>query len=398
MKFQGLHIGVPKEIMLGENRVAATPETVRKLVADGAVVLIEEGAGLGAFFEDEEYKVAGAMIEHDVVKLFGSSDIIMKVKEPMINTALNRHEVDLMRKGQVLVTFLHPANPLNHTMVKDLAARGVIALSLDSIPRIPRAQSMDALTSMSTVAGYKAVISASTMLPKFLPMVGTAVGMIQPAKVLVVGIGVAGLQALATAKRLGAVTFAADIRPEAVEQATSLGAKVVPTGVPPEQAVGAGGYARHLPDDLLEKERAAFRDIVADVDVVVLCALVPGRLAPVLVTERMVKSMRHGSIIEDISIDQGGNCELTAPGKVVKRYDVTINGTKNIPGSVPVTATHMFAKNILNFVSLLVKDGAVNVDRSDEIVRSALVTIDGSVVHEGALEAMRDVGAGAKQG
>jgi NAD(P) transhydrogenase subunit alpha len=397
MKFQGLHIGVPKEIMLGEDRVAATPETVRKLTADGAVVCIQEGAGLGAFFEDEEYKVAGAMIEHDVAKLYSSSDIVMKVKEPMLNGTLNRHEVDLMHKGQVLVTFLHPANPLNHAMVQDLAAKGVIALSLDSIPRIPRAQSMDALTSMSTVAGYKAVISASTMLPKFLPMVGTAAGMIQPAKVFVVGTGVAGLQALATAKRLGAVTYAADVRPEAVEQATSLGAKVVDTGVKADEAVGQGGYARHLPEELLEKERAAFKDIVTEVDVVILSALVPGRLAPILVTERMVKSMRHGSIIEDISIDQGGNCALTAPGKVVKRYDVTINGTKNIPGSVPVTATHMFAKNILNFVSLLVKDGAVNIDRSDEIVHSALVTVDGKVVHEGALEAMAEVGAGGRR-
>ncbi len=396
MKYKGLTIGVPKEIMLGENRVAATPETVKKLIAEGARVLVQSNAGIGAFFEDEEYSAAGASIESDVNKLFSQSDIIMKVKEPMFNEALGMHEVDLMRSGQLLVTFLHPANPLNHEMVRNLAKKGIISLSLDSIPRISRAQSMDALTSMSTVAGYKAVISASTMLPKFIPMVGTAVGMIQPAKIFVMGAGVAGLQALATAKRLGAATFAADVRPEAVEQAKSLGAKIIDTGIDPKDAIGAGGYAKHLPDELLEKERSAFRDIIREVDVVVLSALVPGKLAPILLTEEMVKSMSHGSIIEDISIDQGGNCALTVPGKVVKRYDITINGTKNIPGSVPVTATHMFSKNILNFVAILVKDGKIHLDLNDEIVKSALVTYEGKVVHEGALEAMREL-EGAKK-
>lgn len=391
MKFKGLTIGVPKEIMLGENRVAATPETVKKLVAEGAQVLVQSGAGIGAFFEDEEYVAAGAHIESDVVRLFAKSNIIMKVKEPMLNESLGTHEVDLMHEGQLLVTFLHPANPLNHEMVRNLAKKGIISLSLDSIPRISRAQSMDALTSMSTVAGYKAVISASTMLPKFIPMVGTAVGMIQPAKIFVVGAGVAGLQALATAKRLGAATFAADVRPEAVEQAKSLGAKIVDTSIDPKDAIGVGGYARHLPEELLEKERNAFKGIIQEVDVVVLSALVPGKLAPILLTEEMVKSMAHGSIIEDISIDQGGNCALTVPGKVVKRYDVTINGTKNIPGSVPVTATHMFSKNILNFIAILVKDGKVHIDLNDEIIRSALVTYKGNVVHEGALEAMKEM-------
>jgi NAD(P) transhydrogenase subunit alpha len=231
------------------------------------------------------------------------------------------------------------------------------------------------------------------MLPKFIPMVGTAVGMIQPAKIFVVGAGVAGLQALATAKRLGAATFAADVRPEAVEQAKSLGAKIIDTGIDPKDAIGAGGYAKHLPEALLERERNAFRDIIREVDVVVLSALVPGKLAPILLTEEMVKSMAHGSIIEDISIDQGGNCALTVPGKVVKRFDITINGTKNIPGSVPVTATHMFSKNILNFVSILVKDGKINIELTDEIIRSALVTHEGNVVHEGALEAMKELEA-----
>jgi len=396
MKFKGLTICVPKEIMTDENRVAATPETVKKLISEGAVVVIQSGAGVGAFFEDEEYRAVGAIIENDVEKLFSMANIIMKVKEPMHNEALGKHEVDLLREGQLLVTFLHPANPLNHEMVRNLAKKGVISLSLDSIPRISRAQSMDALTSMSTVAGYKAVISASTMLPKFIPMVGTAVGMIQPAKIFVVGAGVAGLQALATAKRLGAETYAADVRPEAIEHAKSLGAKIIDTGINPKDAIGPGGYAKHLPEELLETERNAFRDIIKEVDVVILSALVPGKLAPILITEDMVKTMTHGSIIEDISIDQGGNCALTVPGKVVKRFNITINGTKNIPGSVPVTATHMFSKNILNFVSILVKDGKIQLDLSDEIIRSALVTYEGKVVHEGALEAMKEVGGANK--
>ncbi len=396
MDFKNLTIGIPKEILRGENRVAATPETAKKLVNEGARVVVEKDAGKGAFFEDHEYTNAGAEIADNVETLYRVSDIIMKVKEPVMNVAVGRHEVDMMHEGQLLVTFLHPANPLNHKMVQDIAEKGIISLSLDSIPRISRAQSMDALTSMSTVAGYKAVISASTMLPKFIPMIGTAAGMIQPAKIFVVGTGVAGLQALATAKRLGAVSYAADVRPEAVEQAKSLGAKIIDTGIPPEEAVGKGGYAKHLDEDLVAIERNSFKEIIREIDVVVLSALVPGKLAPILISEEMVKSMNHGSIIEDISIDQGGNCELTESGKVVKRFDVTINGTKNIPGSVPVTATHMFAKNILNFVKLLVKDGSIHIDQDDEIIQSALVTINGKLVHEGALEAIEEVAGGIK--
>ena len=388
MKYQGLSIGIPREVMDGENRVAATPDTVKQFVQQGASVVIEQGAGIGAFIEDREYETVGARIETDIETVYRDPDILLKVKEPMPHPVLGRHEVELMRGGQVLVAFLHPANPSNHAMVKALAEKGVASFSLDSIPRISRAQAMDALTSMSTVAGYKSIISASVMLPKFMPMVGTATGMIQPAKIFVVGAGVAGLQALATAKRLGAVVYAADVRPDALEQAKSLGAKIVETGIPAEQAVGEGGYARQLPDEWLQKEREAFRDIVKDMDVVVLSALVPGRQAPILVTDDMVATMGNGSIIEDIAIDQGGNCELTEPGKVVKRHQVVINGTKNIPGSVPVTATHLFSKNIMNFVALLVKDGKIELDMNDEIVRSSLVTRDGALFHEGTLEAI----------
>lgn len=297
----------------------------------------------------------------------------------------------MMRKGQVLISFLHPASPVNHRMIRDLAKQGVTGLTLDGIPRITRAQAMDALTSMSTVAGYKSIIMAAGVFTRFLPMIGTAVGVIQPAQVFVIGAGVAGLQAIATAKRLGAVVTAADVRPDAIEQARSLGVKVVETGVPPEVAIGRGGYAQHLSDEWISKERQAIREAVAASDILILTALVPGRIAPMLVTGDMVKSMRPGSVIVDISIDQGGNCELTKFGETAVEHGVTIFGTKNIPGSVPTSSTWMFANNILNFVQYVVKDGAISLDRSDEIIASSLTAIDGEIVHAGALEAMAEV-------
>ena len=388
MNFKGLTIGIPKEIMEHEFRVAAIPDTIKKLVAQGARVVIESNAGAGAHFSDEEYRAAGAEIEPDCEKIYSTADIILKVKEPIFNTAKNRHEVSMMKKGQVLVSFLHPASPVNHGMVRDLAKQGVTGLTLDGIPRITRAQNMDALTSMSTVAGYKSIIMAADIFTRFLPMIGTAVGVIQPAKVFVIGAGVAGLQAIATAKRLGAAVFAADIRPDALEQAKSLGVKAVETGVPAEVAIGGGGYAQHLSDEWIAKERKALREAVVSSDIVILTALVPGKIAPVLVTGDMVEAMRPGSVIVDISIDQGGNCALTKFGETVVEHGVTIFGTKNIPGSLPTSSTWMFANNILNFVQYIVKDGRISLDRADEIIASSLTTIDGELVHAGALEAM----------
>jgi NAD(P) transhydrogenase subunit alpha len=388
MKFEGLTIGVPKEIMEGERRVAAVPDTVKKMVAEGAKVLIEVGAGLGSYYADEEYQAAGAELVADVEELFMKSDLILKVKEPQFNPNKGKHEVEMMKNGQYLVTFLHPASPGNHKMINDLATRGVIGLTLDGIPRISRAQSMDALTSMSTVAGYKSVLLAANRLPKFLPMVGTAVGMIQPANVFVIGAGVAGLQAIATAKRLGAIVHAADIRPDASEQAKSLGAKTIDLGVPAEIAVGEGGYAKKLPEEWLIKEREVLKEVVTKMDVIILSALIPGKLAPILITEEMVKSMKPGAAIVDISIDQGGNCEATEAGKVVEKYGVSIDGTKNIPGMVPTSSTWMFANNIYNYILNLVSDGKIVLNMDDEIIATSLVTNNGQIVHAGALEAM----------
>lgn len=381
-------IGVPREIMHDEARVAASPEAVAKYVADGFTVLFEKGAGEGAFYHDEEYKKAGAELIDGPKEIYDRSDIIIKVKEPLFNEQMGVHEIDMMHKGQYIITFIHPASPVNHDMVRKMAAQGVIGLTLDGVPRISRAQNLDALTSMSTCAGYKGILMAANDLASFMPQMFTVVGKIDPMKVMVIGVGVAGLQALATAKRLGAVLYAADIRPAAAEQATSLGAKLVDTGVAPELAIAEGGYAKHLPEDVLVKERELLKSTIQDMDIVFCSALVPGKIAPVIITEEMVKGMKPGSVIVDISIDQGGNCEITPAGRREVKHGVVLEGIKNIPGMLPKSSTWMFSQNMYNLVKYLVKDGKMNLDMSDEICQKILVTRDGEIVHEGTREAM----------
>lgn len=382
-------IGVPKEIMSGEARVAASPDTVKAMVDQGLTVMVEKGAGEGSYYHDPEYEKAGATMVADCEEIFKKADLIIKVKEPLFNEEKNKHEVDMMHKGQYLITFIHPAAPVNHEMVKKMAKQGVISLTLDGVPRISRAQNLDALTSMSTCAGYKGILMAADRLPKFIPQIFSAVGVIKPCQVLVIGTGVGGLQALATAKRLGAVIHAADIRPDAAEQASSLGAKVVDLEVDPKDAVGEGGYALALSEENLKKEREVLKDVVKDMDIIFCSALVPGELAPTLITEEMVKTMKPGSVIVDISIDQGGNCAITPPGKIEVKHHVTLIGIKNIPGMLPTSSTWMFAQNIANFVKYLVKDGKIVLDREDEIIAKSLTTIDGEIVHKGARKAMK---------
>lgn len=388
MQFKGLVFGIPREIMPGERRVSAIPETVEKLVSGGATVLVEKGAGEGAHISDDDYRGAGARIVEDVAVLYAQSNVVLKAKEPLFNSEKNKHEVEMMPRGQVLVTFIHPAAPANHEMVNKLVEQGVTGLTLDGIPRISRAQAMDALTSMSTVAGYKSVLMAANRIARFLPMIGSAVGMIKPANVLVLGTGVAGLQAVATAKRLGAVVTAVDIRPDAAEHAKSLGAKIIDTGVPADVAMGEGGYARHLPQEWLLKEREAIAETAAAADIIVSMALVPGKLAPVLLTEKMVQAMTPGSAIIDVAIDQGGNCELTVGGEIIEKYGVSIEGTKNIPGLVPASSTLMLARNIYNYIAYFIKEGRIELDLEDEIIASSIVSKDGKLLHAGAREAM----------
>lgn len=381
-------IAIPKEIMHGEDRVSASPETVAAMVREGWTVLVEKGAGNGAFYHDEEYVKAGAELVSDVQDMYNRAELVLKVKEPLFHEGLGKHEIDLMHKGQVLITFIHPAAPVNHEMVKKMAAQGVVSLTLDGVPRISRAQNLDALTSMSTCAGYKGILLAANYLPRFMPQYFTAVGMIKPCKALVIGTGVAGLQALATAKRLGAIIHAADIRPDAADQAASLGAKTIDLGVPKEVAMGEGGYAQELPENYLQHEREVLKDIVPEMDIIFCSALVPGCLAPVIITEEMVKSMKPGSVIVDISIDQGGNCAISPVGDVAVKHHVTCIGIKNIPGLLPESSTWMFSQNIFNFAKYIIKDGKIVLDREDEIIKKSLCTIDGEIVHAGAREAM----------
>jgi NAD(P) transhydrogenase subunit alpha len=382
-------IGVPKEIMQGENRVAAIPETVKKMVDKGFSVLFEKGAGMGSHYMDEAYEEAGAELVQDAEEVFARANVILKVKEPLFNTEKNRHELDMMHEGQYLITFLHPASPANHEMVKHMAARGIIGLTLDGVPRISRAQTMDALSSMSACAGYKGMIMGINDISKFVPFVTSAVGRLKPATVFVIGTGVAGLRALATAKGLGATVYSADIRPEANRNAVSLGAIVVDTGVPEDIAVSADGlHANQLSDEWLKVERERLKETIIKSDIVFCSALVQGRVAPVLITEDMVKEMQPGSVIVDISIDQGGNCEITTPGAVETKHRVIIQGIKNIPGMLSTSSTIMFSRNIYNLLDYLIKEGKIFLNMSDEIVSSIIVTQNGKIVHEGTLEAM----------
>lgn len=382
-------VGIPKEIMQNENRVAAVPETVAKMVKDGVEVIVERGAGVGSYYEDEEYVKAGAKIVDNPEEVFLKSDLILKVKEPLFNEKIKKYEVDMMHENQYLITFIHPASPVNHPMVRKMADKGIISLTLDGVPRISRAQSMDALSSMSSCAGYKGMLMAANDISKFIPMITSAIGMIKPATVFVIGAGVAGLRAIATAKGLGAIVYAADIRSEAVEQAKSLGAKIIETGVPEDIAVSKDGkHANLLPEKWLEIERNNFKEIIAKADIVFCSALVLGKVAPVLIDEEMLKLMPKGSCIVDISIDQGGNCSLTTPGKKDIKHGVIIEGIKNIPGLLPTSSTWMFSHNIYNMFKYIYKQGKIELDINDEIIKSVLVTKDHRILHEGTLEAM----------
>lgn len=382
-------IGIPREILKGENRVSATPDTVSKLLQSKHQVIVEHNAGLKSYFTDGQYEQAGAVITSDVRELYRKSDIILKVKEPQFNSVLNVHEIDMMTIGQIIITFLHPASPNNHSMIRKLTERGITGITLDGIPRISRAQSMDALSSMSTAAGYKGMLIAADNIPTFMPMIGTAVGMIKPATVLVVGAGVAGLRAIATAKGLGASVYAADIKEDAVEHAKSLGAKIVDLGVPPEYAVSKDGkLALTLDDKWLGVEKDHLREIVRNSDIIFLSALVFGKQAPHIIDEEMVRSMKEGSYIVDVSIDQGGNCIYTKAGEIIEQFGVKIDGTKNIPSLVPKASTDLLSKNMLNLFNYLVADNKLRLDFKDEIISSVIVCHDGRLLHKGTLEAM----------
>jgi len=377
-----VRVGIPKESLPLERRVAATPETVAKIVKTGLQVAVESGAGKGSFIEDREFEAAGATIAPTAQSLFSQSDILLKVNRPTVE------EVGLMKEGAVLISFLQPlANP---EVIKRLAGRRVSALAMELVPRITRAQRMDALSTMSTVAGYKAVLMAANASGRFLPMLSTAAGTIPPAKAIVIGAGVAGLQAIATAKRLGAVVTAFDTRPPVGEQVKSLGAEFVALDVPHEQAEDVGGYAKELSAEFYQKEQELIRKYSKDADLIITTALVPGKRAPILITEEMVREMKPGSVIVDLAVEQGGNCALSEPGKEVVKFGVALIGIFNVASTLPVHASQLYARNVLAFLNLISPDGkSLKLDANDEIIRGSMVTHNGEIVRPELADALK---------
>jgi NAD(P) transhydrogenase subunit alpha len=356
-----------------------TPEVVRKLSGRGFTVLIEREAGLAAGFTDEEYQAAGGQLVSDVGTLYSQSALAVKVQRP------TEHEIELLRPGTALIAFLQPL--LRPELVARLAECRVIAISMDTIPRITRAQPMDALSSMSTVAGYKAVLLAANELPKFFPLMMTAAGTIRPAKVLVLGAGVAGLQAIATARRLGAIVEAFDTRPVVREQVESLGAKFLEIEVETEEV---GGYATELAEEHLRLEQELIHNHCVDADVVITTALVPGRRAPLLIREQAVRAMRPRSVIVDLAAEMGGNCELTVPGETVTRYGVTVMGPLNLPSEMAYTASQMYARNVAALIEHLAPRGELVFDFSDEITCGVVLAKDGAILHEPTLARLKE--------
>ena len=366
-----MRVGVVKEILPGERRVALVPDTVGKLIAAKLDVSIQSGAGSEAFYADEAYQKAGATVLPDARTVLGQADAMLKVQPPSLD------EVSALKSGAILISFLQPS--AHADVVKALAAQKVTAFSLELVPRISRAQSMDALSSQAGVSGYKSVIMAANRLGKFFPLLITAAGTVTPARVLVLGAGVAGLQAIATARRLGAVVEAYDVRPAVKDEVKSLGASFVE--LPLEAQEGTGGYAREQSEEFLRRQRELIGDHVAASDVVITTAAVPGRKAPILVTQDMVARMRPGSVIVDLAADTGGNVDITKPGEVSTVNGVTIDGTKNVASTMPVHASQLFSRNVSTLLLSLVKDGQASIDLSDEIVKGSLLTNNGELVH-----------------
>jgi NAD(P) transhydrogenase subunit alpha len=372
-------IAIPKEIRHGETRVAVIPSMVPLLLRDKHEVVVESGAGLASSFPDAEYEQAGARIVTDVTQLYAEADVILKVLPPQTQPATGRNEAELFRNGSTYIGFLAPL--AHQEVIKIMVERGITGFSMEYIPRITRAQSMDALSSMSTIVGYKAVLMAANLLGKMFPLLMTAAGTVPPARVLVLGAGVAGLQAIATAKRLGAKVDAFDPRPSVREQVKSLGASFVEMELP-QDVETAGGYAKEQSEEFLKKEREAIAERLPKVDAVISTAQVFGKRAPVLITEEMVRLMRHGSVIIDLAAEQGGNCELTKAGETFEQHGVIISGPVNLAASVPVDASRMYSKNITTFFKHLYPKVDSTPDFSDEIIAGSCITRNGAIVNQ----------------
>jgi NAD(P) transhydrogenase subunit alpha len=368
-----MKIAVPREIVPDERRVALVPDAVAALVKSGLEVCVETDAGAAAFFPDEHYEKAGAKIVSDTATLFAEADVVLKVQKPALE------EVDRMRAGAVLIGFLQPAT--SRDLIERLAKRKLTGFALEALPRISRAQKMDALSSQATVAGYKAALLAAVSLTKFYPLLMTAAGTIAPAKVLVIGAGVAGLQAIATSRRLGAMVWGYDIRPAVKEQIESLGAKFMEFELGVTDTEDKGGYAKELSQEAKRKQQQMLAEKTKEFDVVITTALIPGKPAPRLITKDTVAGMRPGSVIIDLAAEAGGNCELTEPGREVVKHGVIINGPLNLPATMPTHASQLYARNVSELLKLMVKDGKLNLDFSDPIVKETCVAHDGKVMN-----------------
>lgn len=380
-----MKVAVPKEVWEGECRVALVPESVKKLVKAGIEVAVEKGAGEASFLSDAAYEEAGAQVEPDVSALLGGADFVLKVRPPMDHPTVGKHEVELMKEGAMLLTSLLPIKHLD--AVRKLAAHKISAFSTDCIPRTTRAQSMDTLSSMANIAGYKAVLIAADQLAKYFPMFMTAAGTIFSAKVFVIGAGVAGLQAIATAKRLGATVTATDTRAVVKEQIESLGGKFAAVESS-EDAQTASGYAKELSQDFYKKQSELIAAQCKANDVVITTALIGGVKAPKLITEEMVQSMQPGSVIVDLAAEAGGNCVLTEPGKTVIKHGVKICAPLNLPSDMPLHGSTLYSRNLTTFTLEFWKDGEFNLDLEDEIIAGALVTHAGEVRHEPTKKAL----------
>ena len=373
-------VGVPGEIYPGERRVALVPAVIPSLTKAGIEVIIERGAGASAGYPDAEYIAKGAKVAADRAEVFRTADVIVQVLCYGANDKTGQADVPLLRRDQALIGFLRPLG--STASVQEIAARGVRAFAVELMPRTTRAQSMDVLSSMATISGYKAVLLAADTLPRIFPMLSTAAGTVTPARVFVIGVGVAGLQAIATSRRLGAVTSAYDMRPIAKEQVMSLGGRFVELPIEAKDAQDASGYARAQDEEFYKKQRELLGQVVSESDVVITTAVIPGKKAPILVTGEMVQKMALGSVIVDLAAERGGNCELTHAGEIAVEHGVTIIGLFNLASTVPYHASQMYAKNLTTFLVHIIKDGKLKLDTQDEIIRDTLLTDGGEIVNK----------------
>lgn len=380
-------VAIPKETFPGENRVALVPANVPALAKAGVEITIESGAGAGAFQPDEAYISRGAKIEDNRERLLSRADTVLIVRGPGADPGFPQSDLDALRPGTALIAFLEPlAEP---ELMKSLAGRDLTLFAMDLIPRVTRAQQMDTLSSMATLAGYKAVLLAAQAAPRMFPLMMTAAGTFTPAKVFVIGAGVAGLQAIATARRLGAVVEAYDLRPAVKEQVESLGARFIELDLKADEAESSGGYARQQTDDFYRVQQELLSEHLAKSDVVITTAAVPGKRAPILISRDIFENLRPGSVVVDLAAEKGGNCSLTKPGEQIVVDGVTIIGPTNLPSQVPLHASQMYSKNISTFLLFLLRDGGLNLDTSDEIIRESLVAHGGRLVNPAVLKALK---------